>query len=1091
MLLDERAALLNGHLAPGHDRAELKWSAALAQRRAEKWTQQRPFNQEHWLDKRLGYAQLDYESFLTVVGLDTTHLQTFGTTQPHWLQQLDGAYAMPSSETGADAEVYAVPTLGYLEFARPVVVRAVQRLLNQLQPLLVQPGVCFDSYLVKATLLTRIAERLPRIAGRTMILELNVARVQGHLSGDTPEQRFESFVQRLSQSENAQAIVQEYPVLARLVENEVALGVERVADFFTGLANDWADVCKTFSPDHDPGKLIEVDSSASDPHNGGRSVMIAKFASGMKLVYKPRSLAVDVHFQELLVWLNARNADIYLRPIAVLDRGDHGWVEFAREATCQTETEVQRFYERVGAYLALLYALDATDFHYENLIAAGEHPVLIDLEAMFHHHLGKRDDEGGVGDERNETASAVDRAEDLLDHSVRRIGFLPKAMPNVAQGIIDTSGLGGQRGQFTPKPVQKIVGALTDEMHIVRERVKFGGGHHRPRLRGEEVDTTAYLDDILRGFTHMYGTLLAEKAALVAADGPLLRFKDDTIRIIFRATQTYMKLLSESYHPDLMRNALDREAFLDKLWMTVEVRPWMANLIAGELGDLHLGDTPMFTSQPNSTLIYGCDGQAVEGFVGETGLTSALRRCAELSAEDLERQRWIISASLSMLGKEADAPAKQINLDDCKTARPDEFVAAASQIGDWLAQYAIHAGDEACWLGLDMADERGWSVTEMDTDVYNGLAGVALFLGHLGRVTGEARHMALARQATNALVRGREDWAEYIERVGGFSGLGAMMYALSHLGLLLEDTSLLDAAHSIVAYLPGRIQQDVFFDVIGGSAGCIGSLLALDYVSPSAAALNAARACGDHLLANAKPQTTGIGWLTQAAPVRPLAGFSHGNAGFAWALSELAAATGDARYSDAAMQAIAYERSLYSAEARNWLDVRPINPEPNAVNAASLANEPATEANAPTPDVFRVAWCHGAPGIALGRLRMLQRGFGDAQFVQEIRYAIATTMAYPLGRNHSLCHGDLGNLDILRQGAEVLGDEALRNDVVMRASAVLAQINKHGWRCATPNAVTTPGLMIGLAGIGMGLLQFAAPGRVPSVLTLDALSLLI
>ena len=32
--------------------------------------------------------------------------------------------------------------------------------------------------------------------------------------------------------------------------------------------------------------------------------------------------------------------------------------------------------------------LEATDLHYENLIAAGEHPMLLDLEALFHPRVG-------------------------------------------------------------------------------------------------------------------------------------------------------------------------------------------------------------------------------------------------------------------------------------------------------------------------------------------------------------------------------------------------------------------------------------------------------------------------------------------------------------------------------------------------------------------------------------------------------------------------------------------------------------------------------------------------------------------------------
>ncbi len=70
------------------------------------------------------------------------------------------------------------------------------------------------------------------------------------------------------------------------------------------------------------------------------------------------------------------------------DRGAYGWTEFVEAQACDTPEQVQRFYERQGGYLALLYFLEATDFHLENLIAAGEHPVLVDLEALFHPRVG-------------------------------------------------------------------------------------------------------------------------------------------------------------------------------------------------------------------------------------------------------------------------------------------------------------------------------------------------------------------------------------------------------------------------------------------------------------------------------------------------------------------------------------------------------------------------------------------------------------------------------------------------------------------------------------------------------------------------------
>jgi len=132
---------------------------------------------------------------------------------------------------------------------------------------------------------------------------------------------------------------------------------------------------------------MRVEAGLGDRHRRGRSVLLVEFSSGLRLLHKPKPLAVDVHFQQLLTWLNDRGADPPLQPITVVDRGEYGWSEFVTRHSCSSYDQVMRFYERQGEYLALLYALDATDFHNENLIAAGEHPVLVDLEALFHPHV--------------------------------------------------------------------------------------------------------------------------------------------------------------------------------------------------------------------------------------------------------------------------------------------------------------------------------------------------------------------------------------------------------------------------------------------------------------------------------------------------------------------------------------------------------------------------------------------------------------------------------------------------------------------------------------------------------------------------------
>ena len=50
-----------------------------------------------------------------------------------------------------------------------------------------------------------------------MVLELNVARLQGRLQGATPEERFQSFIQQMRCKQALQMLLAEYPVLARQI----------------------------------------------------------------------------------------------------------------------------------------------------------------------------------------------------------------------------------------------------------------------------------------------------------------------------------------------------------------------------------------------------------------------------------------------------------------------------------------------------------------------------------------------------------------------------------------------------------------------------------------------------------------------------------------------------------------------------------------------------------------------------------------------------------------------------------------------------------------------------------------------------------
>ncbi|GGN81185.1 hypothetical protein GCM10011579_067440 [Streptomyces albiflavescens] len=159
-----------------------------------------------------------------------------------------------------------------------------------------------------------------------------------------------------------------------------------------------------------------------------------------------------------------------------------------------------------------------------------------------------------------------------------------------------------------------------------------------------------------------------------------------------------------------------------------------------------------------------------------------------------------------------------------------------------------------------------------------------------------------------------------------------------------------------------------------------------------------------------------------------------------------------------------YERSHYRPVEANWTDLR-------------------VETQLKQGERAMTAWCHGATGIGLARLCSLQL-LDDPAMKEEVEAALRTTLSKGFGGNHCLCHGDLGNLELLIQAADTKMWEWVSADLQRITTSILGDIHL-GWACGMLPDIDLPGLMTGLAGIGYQLLRIAAPRTVPSVLLLS------
>ena len=522
---------------------------------------------------------------------------------------------------------------------------------------------------------------------------------------------------------------------------------------------------------------------------------------------------------------------------------------------------------------------------------------------------------------------------------------------------------------------------------------------------------------------------------------------------------------------------LDRERFFDQLWHQVPARPDLKAIIQAEQEDLHAFDIPIFTTTPSTCDIFTSKGMCIANFCTSSTLEQVKERLNELDVIDLKKQLWFIQASLATAQLRQNAHA--VSLPGSLGSAPgvvtrERLLSEAIKIGERIEQMAFRNQREAQWLNLSLVNERNWEIAPAGASLYNGTAGIALFLAYLGKLTGRETYRALAEEAVHT-VQKQVEQIQSMSLLGAFSGWGGIIYLYTHLGVLWEKPDYFHQAEEIIERSLILIEKDTMLDVMSGVAGYIAALLALDAVWPSQLAVATAIRAGDYLLLALKKIFAEQAVAFGIEATRPLTGFSHGMSGIALSLLRLAANCEEALYRDAALEAIDYERSVFSAEKQNWPDFRVLD---------RATTKQAPRSNDGQGESYMTAWCHGAAGIGLARLASLPC-LDDTNTREEICVAINTTLKEGFGWCHSLCHSDLGNLELLLMARAQLNDQDYDSHIQRLLGAILAGMDQNGYITGVPLGLEVPSLMVGIAGMGYTFLRAAQPEHVPSLLTLE------
>jgi len=754
---------------------------------------------------------------------------------------------------------------------------------------------------------------------------------------------------------------------------------------------------------------------------------------------------------------------IDLKPVKTIACPEYGWTEFIDHTSCESAQDIELFYRRSGAWLAIFHLFASTDMHFENILAHGAHPVPIDLEMILQASTPEAEQE------LPETAALIEANRSVVN-SVLMVGMLPSYAKSPNNKIFDAGGLNAIQSSAL---VGVWKNANTDGMRWMQVPNDSSDTPNIPHIDGQYAQLGDYLPAFIEGF-EQYSHFLLKQREAIGVTTLLNPFKNLPVRKVIRNTRFYYMLIQRlkdhrnmgdgvtwSAQAEFLSRLADWDAEDDLLWPLQEAeRIALVNL-----------NVPHFVSPSDEDRV-----SAITGHQTQTNATPGLERAAERftkwSTVEIQRQVEIIKVSTSFVTKSiATADDKYLFKRKIpqSTQRLDStsLAAEATRIAATIAQHGTIKDKSAAWVGLDWlgASEVGQLVT-LGPDLYNGASGIALFLAAHARYANDAFSRELAFKALAATRRqlaqpSAPRWARGLG-IGGASGLGSIVYALTVTSELLAEPSVLQDALKVSNLFSNElIAADRSLDVIAGSAGGILGLLALYRKTQSTEVLAKAITCGEHLLRQPRLGEAGKrSWAVLGVSESPLTGFSHGAAGFAYALSSLATVTHRQEFEVAAQECVAYEDSFYNKDVLNWPDLR-------AADAT----------------VFPSQWCHGAVGIGLARAASSRVGKAKVEtIVSDINHALQNTTANWPQHVDTLCCGTLGTIEFLAEAGELLNQPALVHLSDQRLAQIIA--NRHAQGDYAWNAGGTAfnlGLFRGLSGVGYTILRKLDP-QLPNVL---------
>lgn len=1042
-----------------------KSQADLASERLASWCKSSASGDWGLFAQRLERDQLDFKDVLA--RFSNVKLNDKGEDLLPWMYDAQWVFELltQGEKESIYVDLYPKKLVAFQEIFLPLLQGANIELKKIASPKALE---CFTSDAMSDlnfALLHQLSDLLAPLLYSLFVKDLKGQSPGGNLlpsDADIRTNYYTDFIHRLQEG-GLEQIFNEKPVLLRLLAAIARQWIDTTGELVNRLGNDLEAIERKLLHSKSPITVSSIEGDLSDPHNLGHSVRILGFDDGSKIVYKPKDLGLDVVWVDFIHHLNSLNPPVQLRVANTIARDGYGWCEFIKHESCQSQEEIQLFYERSGAWLVIFHLLASSDMHYENIIASAADPVPIDLETILQASLPEKELD-------NPAFGAINQVIERIQSSVLVVGMLPAYAKSAKNKIFD---MGGLEAGSTSSIAFDWKNINTNGMRWVQYQKNIDTFPNIPHVNKAYVKFGDYKDEFIQGFEEYAQFLLKQKDS-VYLNKMWHDFSSLPVRKVVRPTRFYYALLQRLKDHRSMDDGIKWSAQADFL---ARIGEWDAQndllwpLHKSERDALINLNIPFFVSQSDGDLICDNYGNSTKT-PAISGLQRAQTHWEALNREEVDWQKLIIQISTSFVSsslKSKPSTAKykhdRLLLSTFANAIDQDRIAdELLAILDLIDRFAFQDEVSISWLGLDwLQNSEVAQLIPLGEDLYNGISGIALFLAAYHHQYHDERSKKLLKKILNSLhehihATTSARWARSLG-LGGAAGIGSVLYALVNIASLLDDHVILEDAIAVSKlYTKELIHADQDLDVISGSAGAILCLLALFRQTQSPEVLEKAVLCGEHLLNT--PRIGEVGsrtWVGLGAGSSPLNGISHGAAGFAYALTSLFQVTQITEFADAARECLTFEQSQYVPNTSNWPDLRdgddgkPIN-------------------------MMVCQWCHGAPGIGLARIGQVKSGTCLSMLKADIENASHCAEQNWPNITDTLCCGTLGVIEFLREAGDILNDEKIQQLAMNRLKEIIATRYAHGeYAMGAGGNQFNLGFFKGLSGVGYTLLRGLNP----------------